>query len=140
MRGFSRIVIAGNLGGDAEMRYTPSGTPVTNCSVAVNRKQSVGGGEYKDKTDWYRVSFFGKTAELADQFLRRGMPVLIDGRLEIEEWTDRDGNRRTTVQIRADNFQMLGSRDDEGGERAPATAGATAGSSGGYDDFEDVPF
>lgn len=146
MRGFSRVVIAGNLGGDPDLRYSANGTPVANFSVAVNRKERRD-GEDRDPTDWYRVTFFGKQAEIADQYLRRGAPVLVDGRLQIDEWQDRDGKPRTTVKIVGDNFQMLGSKDDaqnETGGRPTATSErATGNSSEGWnydDDLDEVPF
>lgn len=155
-RGYSRIIVVGNLGGNPEMRYTPSGTPVTNFSIAVNRRRPTGGGEYIDETDWYRVAVFGRQAEVADQYLVRGMKVLVDGQPRIDRYTGQDGVERTNVEIRCDNFQMLNTREESeliranaGGsaaERAPAGAG-------GYnddqsrrpdddfdDDIDDVPF
>lgn len=156
MRGYSRTIITGNLGGDPELRYTPGGTPVANFSVAVNRRKSVGGGEWADATDWYRVSIFGKQAEIADQYLTKGAPVLVDGRLEIDHYTGNDGVERTSVKIVADNFLMLGQRDDadsgaggspaSSGQRAPAATGSGASAEGwNYsddlkDELDDVPF
>jgi len=155
-RGYSRIIIVGNLGRDPEMRYTPSGTPVTNFSVAVNRRRPTGGGEYQDETDWYRVAVFGRMAEVADQYLVRGMKVLVDGQPQIRTFTGQDGVERTTVEINADNFIMLNTRDES--EALRAGAGVSTGPSdfsggprGGaqdpgerYDEFEDdiddVPF
>jgi single-strand DNA-binding protein len=140
------------------MRYTPSGTPVTNFSVAVNRRRPVGGGEYEDETDWYRVAVFGRMAEVADQYLARGMKVLVDGQPRITSFTGQDGVERTNVEINADNFVMLNTREES--EAIRAAAGAPAGQGGGYaddrggrqqqgrqefddfedDDFDDVPF
>jgi single-strand DNA-binding protein len=138
------------------MRYTPSGTPVTNFSIAVNRRRSTG-GDFIDETDWYRVAVFGRQAEIADQYLVRGMKVLVDGRPSIRTYTGQDGVERTSVEINCDNFQMLNTRDES--EAIRATAGDNSGSStgaisggnqgqspsGDYDDFEDddiddVPF
>ena len=96
-RGYSRIIVVGNLGGDPEMRYTPSGTAVTNFSVAVNRRRASGGGEYVDETDWYRVAVFGRQADIADKYLARGMKVLVDGRPSINKFTGNDGVERTSV-------------------------------------------
>ncbi len=145
MRGFSRVVIAGNLGGDPDLRYTAQGTPVANFSVAVNRRERRN-GEERDATDWYRVTYFGKQAEIADQYLRRGAPVLVDGRLQIDDWVGDDGTRRTSVKIIGDNFQMLGSRDDQQ-NNAPARTESSgrrddnAGDGSYYDDdLDDVPF
>lgn len=151
-RGYSRIIVIGNLGRDPEMRYTPSGTPVTNFSVAVNRRRSAGGGEYVDETDWYRVAVFGRQAEIADQYLSRGMKVLVDGQPQINTFVGNDGVERTNVEINCDNFQMLNTREES--EAIRATAGMNQ-SQGGYsggtdqsnrnsddfeDDLDDVPF
>lgn len=154
-RGYSRIIVVGNLGRDPEMRYTPSGTPVTNFSIAVNRRRPSGGGEYVDETDWYRVSVFGRQAEIADQYLARGMKVLVDGQPQIQRFVGNDGVERTNVEIRADNFQMLGTREEN--EAIRSGAGVGAGSAAGQrqepdnssrerddnfeeDDLDDVPF
>ena len=149
-RGYSRIIVVGNLGRDPEMRYTPSGTPVTNFSVAVNRRRPSGGGEYVDETDWYRVAVFGRQAEVADQYLARGMKVLVDGRPQINTFTGNDGVERTNVEINCDNFQMLNTREESEAIRAQAgmqQGGAGYGgpeNQGGQDKFEDdlddVPF
>jgi single-strand DNA-binding protein len=157
-RGYSRIIVVGNLGGNPEMRYTPSGTPVTNFSIAVNRRRPTGGGEYVDETDWYRVAVFGRQAEIADQYLARGMKVLIDGQPRIDRYTGQDGVERTSVEIRADNFQMLNTREESemirvhAGNDSPATRGdAPGGTTPGRpddrfgddledDDLDDVPF
>lgn len=154
-RGYSRIIIVGNLGRDPEMRYTPSGTPVTNFTVAVNRRRPSGGGEFVDETDWYRVAVFGRQAEIADQYLARGMKVLVDGQPQINRFVGNDGVERTNVEIRADNFQMLGTREENEAIRSGAGVGAGAAggsqqgpdnSGGGYsdddfdDDLDDVPF
>jgi single-strand DNA-binding protein len=152
-RGYSRIIVVGNLGRDPEMRYTPSGTPVTNFSVAVNRRRPAGGGEYVDETDWYRVAVFGRQAEVADQYLARGMKVLVDGQPRIDTYVGNDGVERTNVEINCDNFQMLGTREEN--EAIRAQAGMQQSGGGGYagqnagsgndskddeDDFDDVPF
>lgn len=149
-RGFSRAVLVGNLGRDPEMRYTPSGTPVTNFSIAVNRRRRTQDGNWQDETDWYRVSVFGRNAEVADQYLKRGMKVLVDGQLSINQYTGSDGVERTSVEVRADNFQMLTPRDSYD-EAAPAGAGSPGGGYGqperqqtsdtyNDDDLDDVPF
>lgn len=152
-RGYSRIIVVGNLGRDPEMRYTPSGTPVTNFSVAVNRRKPTGGGEYVDETDWYRVAVFGRQAEIADQYLARGMKVLVDGQPRINTFVGNDGVERTNVEINCDNFQMLNTREENEAIRASAgmqeSAGGFGGDSGGQaprepddfeDDIDDVPF
>ena len=149
-RGYSRIIVVGNLGRDPEMRYTPSGTPVTNFSIAVNRRRPSGGGEYVDETDWYRVAVFGRQAEIADQYLARGMKVLVDGRPSINTFVGNDGVERTNVEINCDNFQMLNTREENEAIRAQAGMQQGGGGYGGpgnqagpdeiEDDLEDVPF
>lgn len=158
-RGYSRIVVVGNLGRDPEMRYTPSGTPVTNFSIAVNRRRPTGGGEFVDETDWYRVAVFGRNAEVADKYLTRGMKVLVDGQPRINSFVGQDGVERTNVEINADNFVMLNTREESDALRAQAgieSPGAAAGGYGGAqqsnsadgygddfdddDDIDDVPF
>lgn len=111
-RGYSRVILVGNLGRDPEMRYTPKGTPVTNFSIAVNRRRPAGDGNYQDEVDWYRVSVFGRQAEIADQYLKRGMKVLVDGQLQIRMYTTQEGVERTSVEVNCDNFQMLTSREE----------------------------
>lgn len=111
-RGFSRITIVGNLGADPEMRYLPGGDPVTTFTVAVNRKR-----KDESETDWYRVACYRKQAEIADQYLRKGSQVLVDGQLSIREYTASDGIERTSVEINCDQFQMLGSKGDDAGPR-----------------------
>lgn len=130
-RGFSRVILVGNLGRDPEMRYTPQGTPVTNFSIAVSRRRG-SGDSAQEETDWYRVAVFGRQAEVADQYLKRGMKVLVDGRLSIRTYTGNDGAERTSVEVTADNFQILTPRDDAGG-------GDYRERSGGRDDAGDRP-
>lgn len=153
-RGFSRIVIVGNLGRDPEMRYTASGTAVVNFSVAVGRRNRGQDGNTTDETDWYRVSVFGRNAEIADQYLKKGRQVLVDGRLQIRNYTGNDGVERTSVEIVADNFTMLGPRDDAGGGFSQAGGGQRSDQQDNegqqrprreqkeddFDDFDDVPF
>lgn len=117
-RGFSRITIVGNLGADPEMRYLPGGDPVTNFTVAVNRKRKVG-TESQDETDWYRVNCFRRNAEVADQYLRKGSQVLVDGQLLIRTYTANDGSERTSVEVNCDTFTMLGGKQE--GEREEAS-------------------
>ena len=152
-RGYSRIIVVGNLGRDPGMRYTPSGTPVTNFSIAVNRRRPSGGGEFVDETDWYRVAVFGRQAEIADQYLSRGMKVLVDGQPRINTFVGNDGVERTNVEINCDNFQMLNTREENEAIRASAGMQPAAGGYGGgagdsagpdadnfEDDLDDVPF
>lgn len=153
-RGYCKIIIVGNLGADPEMRYTPSGRAVTNFSVAVNRRTRNSDGQMQDETDWYRVSAWERQAETADQYLRKGMKVLVEGELAPRQFTDQSGQLRTSLDIRFARFVMLNTREEAdqirasaGMDRAPATAGAQQQQSdqGNFDDYEDedlddVPF
>jgi single-strand DNA-binding protein len=122
-RGYSRVILVGNIGRDPEMRYTPSGTAVTSFTMAVNRRRRGQDGNYQDETDWYRINVWGRQAETADQYLRKGSKVLVDGSLQIRTYTGNDGTERTSVEVNADNFQMLDSRGDNMGEGGPPQVG-----------------
>lgn len=152
-RGYCKIIIVGNLGADPEMRYTPSGRAVTNFSVAVNRRTRDSEGQMQDETDWYRVAVWNQQAEIADQYLRKGMKVLVEGELAPRQFTDQSGQLRTSLDVRFARFVMLNTREEAdqirasgGMDRAPATAGTQQeSSSSDYDDFDDeelddVPF
>jgi single-strand DNA-binding protein len=116
-RGFSRVVLVGNLGGDPEMRYSQNGTPITNFSIAVNRRRRGQDGQYQDETSWFRVTLFRQQAEFAAEWLHKGNKVLVEGELQIRNFTGRDGVERTSVDVLADNFMNLTSREEsmEGG-------------------------
>ena len=115
-RGINKVIIVGNLGQDPETRYMPSGSAVTNFTVATNEswkdKQT---GEQKDRTEWHRVAMFNRLAEIAAEYLRKGSQVYIEGKLRTRKWQGQDGNDRYTTEIIADEMQMLGSRGDSGG-------------------------
>ena len=154
-----KIQIIGNLGRDPEMRYLPSGRPVTQFSVAVNQStKNQQTGEWVEETDWFRVSIFGNQAERMAENLRKGGRVFVDGRFRTREWEGQDGQKRTALEVTADNVINLERRPREegadgsfgasnGGERAerPTPAAAPAGGGGrggGRDDTEldDLPF
>ena len=107
--------IIGNLGRDPEMRFTQGGTPVTNFSVAVNRSWQSRDGEMREETEWFRVVAWTRLAEIANEYLRRGSKVYVEGRLATRTWQDREGNERTTTEVVAQEMLMLGGRDDAGG-------------------------
>jgi single-strand DNA-binding protein len=142
-RGVNKVIVVGNLGQDPETRYMPSGSAVTNLRVATNEswkdKQT---GEQKDRTEWHSVAMFGRLAEIAAEYLRKGSQVYIEGKLRTRKWQDKDGNDRYTTEIVADEMQMLGSRS--GGSApsmsdAPPPSAPRSQSSG--DDFDDdIPF
>jgi single-strand DNA-binding protein len=125
---FNKIILVGNLGRDPELRYTPQGTPVCSFSLATNeRRKDRTTGENNDITTWFRVTLWGRQAETASQYLTRGRPVYIEGRLRVEEWTDRDGKARHTLEVHATDMQFIGggARGEEGGA-PPAKAAAAA--------------
>ena len=140
-RGLSKVQIIGNLGRDPEMRYTPSGAPVTEFSVAVNRRRRGQDGQQVDETDWFRVVCWSRLAEIADQYLRRGMRVYVEGRLQIRRYTGNDGQERTSVEVIANDLVMLTPRDEAGAAPREAGGGRQAEPEPGReDDFDDVPF
>ena len=144
-RGINKVILVGNLGADPETRYMPSGSAVTNLSVATSEswkdKQT---GEQKDRTEWHKVAMFNRLAEIAAEYLRKGSQVYIEGKLRTRKWQDRDGNDRWTTEIIADEMQMLGGRG--GGGSAPMSSGQSsappsAAPQSGPDDFDDdIPF
>lgn len=156
MASVNKVILIGNLGRDPEVRYMPSGDAVANISIATTETWKDKNGEKQEKTEWHRVAMFGKTAEIAGEYLKKGSQVYIEGRLETRKWTDKEGHERYTTEIRADRMQMLGSRSggsermapppEDDAPRAAATptpakksGGAAKGSS--LEDLEDdIPF
>jgi len=140
-RGINKVIIVGNVGGDPETKYMPSGSAVTNLTVATNEswkdKQT---GEQKERTEWHRVAMFGKLAEIAAEWLRKGSQVYIEGKLRTRKWQDKTGNDRYTTEIIADQMQMLGGKGGESkSNNAPSQPAAD--SQPGPDDFDDsLPF
>ncbi len=121
---FNRIIVVGNLGRDPELRYTPQGNAVCNFSVATNEKRRDKNGELQDSTTWFRVTLWGKQAENASKYLTKGSSIYIEGRLRVEEWTDRDGKNRNTLEVTATDMQFIGSRGDDAPNARAASAGA----------------
>ncbi len=113
---FNKIIIVGNLGRDPELRYTPQGNAVCNFSVATSEKRKDKSGEWQDMTTWFRVTLWGKQGENASKYLQKGNPVYVEGRLRVEEWTDRDGKNRHTLEIHGTEMHFLnsGGRSEEG--------------------------
>ncbi len=110
---FNKITIVGNLGRDPELRYTPQGNAVCNFSVATNEKRRDKTGELQDATTWFKITLWGKQAENASKFLTKGSPIYIEGRLRVEEWSDRDGKSRYTLEVQATDMQFLGNQRGE---------------------------
>ena len=150
-RGVNKAIIVGNLGRDPEVRYTANGNAISNITVATTEswkdKQS---GERQEKTEWHRVVFFGRLAEIAGEYLKKGAQVYIEGRLQTRKWEDKSGQERYTTEIVASEMQMLGSRgggaseasDDDYSSAARSATGSSGGStSGGDPDLDDdIPF
>ncbi|HEX8179725.1 MAG TPA: single-stranded DNA-binding protein [Pyrinomonadaceae bacterium] len=110
---FNKIILVGNLGRDPELRYTPQGTPVCSFTLATNERRKDRAGEAQDVTTWFKVTLWGRQAETASQYLAKGRPVYIEGRLRVEEWTDRDGRQRHTLEVNATDMQFIGGRGEE---------------------------
>jgi single-strand DNA-binding protein len=144
MANINRVVLTGNLTKDPELRHTPSGTSVCTLRIAVNSRTKDAQGNWGDKPNYFDVTVWGNQAESCSQFLSKGRPVGVDGRLDWREWEAQDGSKRQAVEIIADNIQFLGSRDggEGGGERqfVPANAGAGAGADFGPGADDDNPF
>jgi single-strand DNA-binding protein len=129
MASVNKVIIVGNLGRDPETRSFPNGDQVTNITIATtDRYKDKTSGEAKEITEWHRVSFFGRLAEIAGQYLRKGSQVYVEGSLRTRKWTDKDGIEKYTTEIRADSMQMLGSRQGMGGGQA-----GDEGGGGGYE-------
>src|SRR4030095_7609188 len=140
---FNKIILVGNRGRDPELRYTPQGTPVCNFSMATTERRKDRSGEMQDHTIWFRVTLFNRLAENASQYLHKGKQVYIEGRLRMEEWTDRDGKPRTTLEVTATEMHFSGSRGDEPAvERAASAAAPAAAAPTEQPDLsdEDIPF
>jgi single-strand DNA-binding protein len=139
MAGVNKVMLIGNLGRDPEVRHTTGGTPVANFTVATTERwNDAASGERKEKTEWHRIVVWGKQAEIAGEYLRKGRQVFIEGSLQTRDWTDRDGNKRYTTEIRAQRFQMLGKAGDAPAAAPQESAGAAAGSSAGTAVAEDT--
>lgn len=110
---FNKIIVIGNLGRDPELRYTPQGNAVCNFSVATSEKKRDKAGEMQEITTWFRVTTWNKQAENASKYLTKGRPIYVEGRLRIEEWTDRDGKNRYTLEVNATDLQFLGGGQNE---------------------------
>src|SRR6476469_2639650 len=122
-RGLNKVMLIGNLGKDPEMKYTPSGTPVTTFSVAVSRTWRTPEGENREETEWFRVVAWQKLAETCNEYLRKGMRVYIKGRLQTRKWTDQQGQERYTTEVVANEMVMLSGRED-GGQAGGGGGGA----------------
>jgi len=139
MASVNKVILIGNLGRDPETRYTQGGTPVSNFTMATTERWTDPSGEKKERTEWHRIVVWGKQAEIASQYLRKGRQVYIEGSLQTREWTDRDGNKRQTTEVRAQRLQLLGRPEDRAGAQAPHAAEEVAEPDPGFGE-DDVPF
>ena len=153
-RGINKVILVGNLGKDPEVRYSPSGQAVANATLATSESwKDKNTGEKQERTEWHRIVFFGRLAEIAGEYLKKGAQIYVEGRLQTRKWQDKEGQDRYTTEIVANEMQMLGSRSgagapadnsfnqdvpanesQSGGGRAPAKAPA------GADFDDDIPF
>jgi len=149
---FNKVIIVGNLGRDPELRYTPQGTAVCNFSMATTEKRKDKSGEFQDVTTWFRVTLWDKKAEVAAKYLQKGKPVYIEGRLKIDEWTDRDGKDRYTLDVTATDMQFIGSASDRDSgyssensdmdmpSEPASSSSSTAAAAGSSATDDDIPF
>lgn len=114
---FNKVIVVGNLGRDPEMRYTPQGTPVCTFSIASNERRKDKTGEQQDVTTWFRVTVWGKQAETVSKYLTKGRSVYVEGRLHVEEWTDKEGKSRHTLELNASDVHFIDGGQSAGGER-----------------------
>ena len=119
-RGLNKVMIIGYLGRDPEMRYTPSGKPVTTFSVGTSRNWTNSDGERRSETEWFNVVTWGNLAEICKQYLNKGQQVYIDGRLQTRRWEDSSGTKHTTIEIVANEMMMLGDRPDSNASHTDA--------------------
>lgn len=147
MASLNKVMLIGNLGRDPEIRYMPSGDAMANLNIATTDTWKDKGGEKQERTEWHRVVMFGKQAEIAGEYLKKGSQIYIEGRLQTRKWTDKSNVERYTTEIVADRMQMLGGRSggssyDPSADRDHDYASAPpAKSNTGFDDMEDdIPF
>ena len=134
-RGINKVILVGNLGNDPEVRYSQSGSAMTTISIATSESwKDKATGEQKERTEWHRVKFFGKLAEIAGEYLKKGSQVYVEGRLRTDKYTDKNGVERYTTDVFADDMQMLGGKagGGEGGGSPRPMGGGAARSGGGF--------
>jgi len=157
-RGINKVILVGNMGNDPEVRYTPSGAAVTTISIATTESWKDKDGNKQEKTEWHRVVFFGRLAEIAGEYLKKGSQVYIEGKLRTNKWQDKEGQDRYTTEILANEMQMLGGRSGDsgsggfggGGQSMPSAPRANNNNNNqqqnnnpapNFDDFDDeIPF
>lgn len=153
MASVNKVILIGNLGRDPELRYLPSGDAVANLRIATTDKFKDKNGDMQEVTEWHTVAFFGKTAEVCGQYLKKGSQIYVEGSLRTRKWQDKEGNDRYSTEVRGDRMQMLGGRGgggsadydsapmDTGGSASTGRASSKPSGGGGFDDLDDdIPF
>jgi single-strand DNA-binding protein len=152
MASFNKVILLGNLTRDPEVRYTPKGTAVTELGMAVNRVYTAENGEKREETTFVDVTLWGRTAEIAGEYLKKGRPVFIEGRLQLDTWDDKQsGQKRSKLKVVGEGLQLLGGRpggggggggggDDEGGSRSSRPAPPPKASAPSEPDDDEIPF
>ena len=154
MASVNKAILIGNLGKDPEVRYMPGGEAVANITLATTDTWKDKSGTKQEKTEWHRVSFFGRQAEVVGEYLKKGSQIYVEGRIQTRKWQDKDGQDRYTTEIVADRMQMIGGKSSGGSsfevieehQPAPASSSAPAArpapaAKGGFDNFDDdIPF
>lgn len=146
MGSVNKVILVGNLGRDAELRYTPNGAAVATLNLATTETWNDKAGQKQEKTEWHRIVLWGKSAESLSDYLVKGKQIYIEGRLQTRQWNDKDGNKRYTTEIRGDRVVLLGGGGNGGGRRqesprdvpAEETGGVAGG--GGWDDDDEPAF
>jgi single-strand DNA-binding protein len=149
MGSVNKVILVGNLGRDAELKFSPSGFPISGFSLATTDRRKDKDGQWQDKTEWHRIKLLGKQAESLNDYLKKGKQIYVEGRIETRSWDDKDGQKRYMTEIIADRIQLLGSRDGGGGG-GRGRGGDEDFAGGGYDSGpgpsapempdDDVPF
>lgn len=143
MASVNKVIVLGNLGREPETRFTADGAAITNVSIATSRRYKDAAGQTQEETGWHRVAFFGRLAEIARDYLRKGRPVYVEGRLRTRKWQDKEGRDQYTTEIVAESMQLLGGREGEATADAPAPQAARAAAprpAASSQDEEDFPF
>jgi single-strand DNA-binding protein len=140
MASVNKVILVGNLGRDPEVRYMPSGDALASFSIATTHSYNDKSGQKVEQTEWHRISMFGKQAEVAGQYLKKGSSVYIEGRLQTRKWTDKEGQERQTTEVVADRMQMLGSRPNQESASGVSQPESNSNNSGFDDMPDDIPF
>ena len=139
MPNLNKVQLMGNITRDPEVRYTPKGTAVTDIGLAINRNFSTDDGERREETTFVDITFWGRQAEVIGEYMKKGRPLYVEGRLQLDQWEDKStGQQRSRLKVIGDNFQFLGSRDD-GGQRGGGNGGQGYGGQQGGGDYRQQP-